>query len=151
VYAAGTGTSPDARNQDHPYYAGFGANTAPAGQLTLFPQQTGTTLVGSAGMEWHQVVIENNGTTVKWTVDGTLIATVPASHDTVAAGNNIFFGHSDINATSSTDINDIHLLFSLIDNVEVSAIPEAGAWLFGAVAVAGTGLGRVVRRRFLSA
>jgi hypothetical protein len=125
VYAAGTGTSPDARNQSHPYYAGFGGNTAPAAQLTLYPQQTGTTLVGSAAMEWHKVVIERKAGNVTWTVDGTLIATVPIGHDTVAVGNNIFFGHSDTNGTSSTDPNDVNLLFTLIDNVCV--VPEPGS------------------------
>src|SRR5687767_3785053 len=38
VYAAGTGTAPDARNQSHPYYASFGGVSAPAAQLALFPQ-----------------------------------------------------------------------------------------------------------------
>jgi hypothetical protein len=127
VYAAGTGTSPDARNNSHPYYASFGTNTAPAAQLALYAQQTGTTLVGSAGMEWHQVVIKMDGTNVTWNVDGTLIATIPVGHDTAAGGNNIFFGHSDTNGTSSSDPNDVHLLFSLIDNVVVTAIPEPSA------------------------
>jgi hypothetical protein len=40
----------------------------------------------------------------------------------VGGGSNIFFGHSDINTTSSTDVNDVHLLFTLIDNVRV--VPE---------------------------
>jgi hypothetical protein len=35
-------------------------------------------------------------------------------------GDNIFFGHSDTNATSSTDVNDVHLLFTLIDNIQVT-------------------------------
>jgi hypothetical protein len=141
VFAAGTGTSPDARNNTHPYYAGFGGETAPAAQVTLYPQQTGATNVGSAGMTWHQVVIERKAGNVTWTVDNTLIATVPISHDTVAAGNNIFFGHSDINATSSTDVNDTALLFTLIDNVCV--VPEPGSLalcLLGAV-------GLLMRRR----
>ncbi len=125
VYAAGTGTSPDARNQSHPYYAGFGNVAAPAAQVTLFPQQTGNTLVGSAGMEWHEVVIEKSGASVTWTVDGVLIATVPSADDTVLGGANFFLGHSDTNATSSSDPNDGALLFSLIDNVRVT-IPEPG-------------------------
>lgn len=119
VYAAaGAGN----RNASHVYYAGLGLNTAPAAQVLLYPQQTGTTLVGSAAMEWHQVVIEKLGASVTWTVDGLLIATVPAGDDTVAGGNNIFFGHSDTNGTSSTDPNDVNLLFTLIDNVCV--VPE---------------------------
>lgn len=122
VYAAGTGTSPDARNHLHPYYAGFGGLAAPAAQTALYPQQTGLSLVGSAPFEWHQVEIQKLGANVTWKVDGLLIATVPVADDTVAGGNNIFFGHADTNATSSTDPNDVNLLFTLIDNVQV--IPE---------------------------
>jgi hypothetical protein len=122
IYAAvGAGN----RNASHAYYAGFGQVSAPAAQTALFAQQTGTTLVGSAAFEWHQVEILKTATAVTWTVDGTLIATVPAGHDTVATGNNIFFGHSDSNATSSTDPNDVNLLFTLIDNVVVTPEPAS--------------------------
>ena len=72
-------------------------------------------------------------------------ATVPLSGVTISGGN-IFFGHSDINATSSTDPNDIHLLFSLIDNVRVAAIPEPGAWMFLSLAAAGA-IGTAIIRR----
>jgi len=121
VYAAtGTGN----RNHSHAYYSSFGSNTAPAAQVALFPQQTGTTLVGSAGMEWHQVEIIKSATTITWTVDGTLIATIDPNTVTMD-GTNFFLGHSDTNATSSTDVNDVNLLFTLIDNVQV--IPEPGS------------------------
>lgn len=122
IFAAPFVSGFDNRNQDHPYYATFGANAAPAAQTALFPQQTGVTLVGSSPFEWHEVIIKNAGGLVTWTVDGTLIATVPKGDDTVATGNNIFFGHADTNATSSTDVNDVNLLFTLIDNVRV--VPE---------------------------
>lgn len=118
VYAAaGAGN----RNHSHPYYAGLGNNTAPAAQLALYPQQTGTTLVGSAGMEWHEVEIDVNGMLARWSVDGLLIATIDLNTVTLGGGN-IFFGHSDTNATSSTDPEDVNLLFTLIDNVRV--VPE---------------------------
>ena len=71
-----------------------------------------------------------------------LIATVPAADDTVARGNNIFFGHSDTNATSSTDVNDVSLLFTLIDNVRV--VPEPGTMTFVALGMSGL---LAVRRR----
>lgn len=129
--AAGTGY-PDGspvfpfttRNNTNPYFAAFGNNPAPAAQLAPFPQQTGNTAVGSAGMEWHEVVIEKLGTTATWTVDGTLMATIDLTTVTLGGGN-IFFGHSDINATSSTDPNDAALLFTLIDNISV--VPEPGS------------------------
>ncbi|MCC7409054.1 MAG: hypothetical protein IT442_13375 [Phycisphaeraceae bacterium] len=118
VYAAAT------RNNTDPYYVGFGGVSAPAAQLLLFPQQTGTTNVGSSGMDWHQVIIDVNSGIVTWTVDGLLLATVDASEMTLGGGN-IFFGHSDTNASSSTDPNDAALLFTLIDNVVVT--PEPGS------------------------
>lgn len=122
VYAAPT------LNHSDPYYAGFGGVSAPAAQIALFPQQSGTTNVGSAGMAWHEVVIEKSGTTVRWFVDGLLIATIDLT--TVAlGGDNIFFGHSDTNASSSADPNAADLLFTLIDNIRVleittAAVPE---------------------------
>lgn len=112
------------RNNTNPYFAGFGNNAAPAAQLALFPQQTGLTAVGSAGMEWHFVQITKAGTTATWYVDGLLMATIDLNTVTLGGGN-IFFGHSDINATSSTDVNDAALLFTLIDNVNVT--PEPGS------------------------
>jgi hypothetical protein len=141
VYAAGTSTSPDSRNAADAYYTSLGGNSAPAAQVLLFPQQTGSTGAGAPAMRWHEVVIQNDGTNVTWTVDNLLIATVPVGDDTIATGNNIFFGHSDINGTSSTDANDAALLFTLIDNICV--VPEPGSLalcLLGAV-------GLFVRRR----
>lgn len=139
VYAAGAVAG--SRNHSNAYYSSFGGVAAPAAQTLLFSQQTGTTLVGSAGMEWHQVEIIKTATTITWTVDGTLIATVDAGAVTFG-GNNIFFGHSDTNATSSTDPNDGALLFTLIDNVQV--IPEPGT---GAVMMLGAVLLGMRRRR----
>jgi hypothetical protein len=138
VYAA---AGPGNRNASHPYYAGFGSVMAPAAQLALFPQQTGTTLVGSAAMEWHQVEIEKSGNVATWTVDGLLIATVDLTTVTLG-GDNIFFGHSDTNATSSTDPNDGALLFTLIDNINVVPEPHVGAIMILSL----LGLGARVRR-----
>jgi hypothetical protein len=87
-------------------------------------------------MEWHQVEIAKSGANVTWKVDGTLIATVPVADDNVLTGSNIFFGHSDTNATSSTDPNDSALLFTLIDNVRVVPEPATGTLLGAAWAIA---------------
>lgn len=132
AYSSAAGTSyPDgspvypfaSRNSSDPYFASFGGNTATAAQLALFPQQSGVTNIGSAGMEWHRVCIEKDGMIATWHVDGTLMATIDLT-TVVMQGGNIFFGHSDINASSSTDVNDAQLLFTLIDNITV--VPSAG-------------------------
>ena len=141
IYAAGVQAG--SSNASDPYYAGFGLVAAPAAQTVLFPQQTGVSLVGSAAYEWHQVEIQKLGSSVTWKVDGVLIATVPVADDTVATGNNIFLGHSDTNATSSTDVNDASLLFSLYDNIVVT--PEPSTLALGLVVGVGALLGR--RRR----
>lgn len=116
------------RNNTDPYFAGFGGVSAPAAQALLYPQQTGTTAIGSAGMEWHQVKIEVLGGLAKWYVDGLIMATIDLSTVTLGGGN-IFFGHSDINATSSTDPLDAELLFTLIDNIRVTPEPTSLALL----------------------
>ncbi len=123
VYAAGTHAG--ARNSSDPYYLPFGGNPAPPAQVVLYPQQAGSTGAGAPALRWHEVVIENDGSNVTWSVNNILIATVPVGHDTVATGNNIFFGHSDINSFSSSDANDAALLFTLIDNICV--VPEPSA------------------------
>jgi hypothetical protein len=147
VYAA------PSRNASDPYYAGFGGVAAPAAQFALFPQQSGLTNVGAAGMAWHEVVIDKTGTTVSWYVDGLLIATIDLT-TVVLGGDNIFFGHSDTNTTSSTDPNDADLLFTLIDNVRVlddaAAVPEPSSLSLIALATLlalAAQLGRVARSR----
>lgn len=117
VYAA------PSRNGSHVYYAGFGGVSAPAAQFALYPQQTGATGAGSLGWAWHDVSILIAGNSISWSIDGLLIATVDAS--TVAlSGGNILLMYSDTNATSSTDPNDVNLLFGLYDNVRVELVPE---------------------------
>jgi hypothetical protein len=112
------------RNNTNAYFAGFGGVSAPAAQLALYPQQTGLTNIGSGGMVWHHVTITKAGTSAVWKVDGLLMATIDLSTVTLGGGN-IFFGHSDINATSSTDPNDSALLFTLIDNINVTPEPAS--------------------------
>jgi hypothetical protein len=130
-------------NHSDLYYASFGGKEAPAAQLALYPQQTGTTAAGTAGMAWHQVGIDKSGGFVTWTVDGLQIAQIDLNTVTLKGGN-IFFGHSDTNATSSTDPNDVNLLFTLIDNInvnaKVTAAPEPATMLLlglGLVGIAG--------------
>jgi hypothetical protein len=142
IYAAGAVAG--STNASYALYSIMGDRTAPAEQVALFPQQTGTTMTGAAGMEWHYVHIQRFEGFVTWHVSGAHIATVPVGDDAVATGENIFFGHSDINATSSTDPNDGALLFTLIDNVRVELIPEPAS--FGLL-LAPAGVALLRRRR----
>lgn len=121
VFAAGSASG--VRNNTHAYYAGFGAASAPAAQLALYPQQTGTTAAGALGWAWRDVEIAKLGNMVTWTVDGLLIATVDTTAAGTLGGNNILFNHFDINATVSSDPNSPALLFGLFDNVVVY-VPE---------------------------
>ncbi|MAT70024.1 MAG: hypothetical protein CMJ58_10930 [Planctomycetaceae bacterium] len=133
------------RNAPDPVYASFGNVAPPAAQAALFPNQTGNIQVGAAGFEWHEVQIVKSATSVKWIVDGVLLANVDPS--TVAfGGSNFFIGHSDINASSSSDVNDAALLFTLIDNINV--VPEPATGML-ALAASAAGLALVRRRRGL--
>ena len=121
VFAAGTSTAPDARNNTHPYYAEFGLESAPAAQLALFPNQTGETGIGAVGFQWRDAMIAKVGNLISWYIDGLRIATVDASTVTLG-GSNILFNYFDINASRSTDPNSASVAFGLIDNVRVEAL-----------------------------
>lgn len=130
LYAASGVVDPnaaDSRNHPHIYYAGFGGDTPPAAQTALFAEQTGSTIVGAMAFAWRDVQIQKRGDSVTWTIDGLLIGTVDASTLAPLGGSNIFFGQSDINNTASTSANVRSLLFGLIDNVVVTAVPEPGS------------------------
>lgn len=118
------------RNSSETFYStNFGSVTAPAAQVSAFPQQLGTTPAGSIGMEWHEVEIAKVGNVVTWTMDGFLLITVDGTNtvtDRIPDGSNIFFGHSDINAGSSAEPSRFDLQFILFDNVVVEAIADPG-------------------------
>ena len=126
TYAAGS------QNSSATYYSVYTGKTAPAPQTTAFPQQTGTTAVGSQAFSWHDVAITKSGNLVTYEIDGTLIATVDlsaaATAGTTFSGGNILLAHSDINTTSSTDPNADSLLFGLVDNVRVTLVPEPSTY-----------------------
>ncbi len=121
VYAAGNVTG--VQNNSHAYYAQFGGETAPAGQVALYPGQTGATAAGTLGWAWRDVEIANVGGIITWKVDGLLMATVDASAAGTLGGANILFNQFDINATT-TDLTGNDVLFGLFDNIVVTAVPE---------------------------
>jgi hypothetical protein len=141
VFAAGT--TAGVRNNTHAYYAGFGGESAPAAQLALYSQQTGTTAAGTLGWAWREVEVAKLGDTVTWTVDGLLIATVDATTAGTLGGDNILFNQFDINATT-TDAAGNDLLFGLYDNVVVF-IPEPTTTALALLG--GAGLFFLIRRR----
>lgn len=101
--------------------------SAPAAQTGISPTtQSGLTLAGTAGFRWHDVEINQTGTTVTWKVDGTLLATLDTSSLTNAtAGNNILFGMADTSTGAGTPSTIFEQLdFTLIDNVNVIQTPE---------------------------
>jgi hypothetical protein len=127
VYAAGSQQNTNA------YYATPfpGGNTAPLIQQTTYPlTQTGTTLVGTPSFQWNDVLIEKNGATITWTVNGTLLATTSTSgFATATKGNNILFGQADTSISAGTPASTFQAVdFTLIDNVRVlTAVPEPTA------------------------
>jgi hypothetical protein len=141
VFAAGTSTTPDARNNSASYYAALGGYTPPAAQTALFPQQNGTTAAGAPAFAWHKVELLKNGNWVTYTIDNLLIATVDASAVTLGGGN-ILFNQYDINATSSTDANVRSLEFGLIDDVVVTQVPEPATCALGLLGLAGMWIAR---------
>lgn len=143
VYNAGTTTTPvDARNSAHAYYSSFGGKTAPAAQLASYPQQTGSTPVGTLGFTWLDVAVTKSGNLVSWTVNGVPFATVNAVGITLST--NILLNYFDFNATTSTDPNAPALLFALFDNVRVEVIPAAYI-VFGGGGYCPGGSGAVVQ------
>lgn len=124
------------RNNTAALYAdNFGGATVPAAQTALTAYdyngtprnlaetQYGTTPAGTMGMEWHRVEVKKVGTLITWSVDGIALVTVESAEFTVpTGGNNIMFGHADINSGTSTDPNYNPMMFTLIDNIEVSTV-----------------------------
>jgi len=111
-------------------------------QLFLYPGQTGVTDAGETAFKWYNILLENVGGTVTWSIDGLDIGVVDTAGLTLGGGN-IFFGHSDTNGFSSTNPNNSLLNVTLIDNIVVDVIPEPSS---GLLALAGC-LAMVSRRR----
>jgi hypothetical protein len=106
----------------------FGGVTPPAAMQAAFPNSslTDATGLGSMAFEWHQMEIIKEGTNARWLVDGIEIITLDMSMLIDLPGGNILFGHSDINNGSPPASSDaFDLLFTLIDNVQVSALTPA--------------------------
>jgi hypothetical protein len=121
--------------EQNPYYhqwGGVDVSNFPvqgANNVGGFPSQDGTSYLGSFGMEWHEVelvVVANGGTggapAMSWFIDGLRIGTLDAGNGTpFAAVGRITLGYSD---PSNNIAENPSLSFALIDNLEITAIPE---------------------------
>ncbi len=116
VWAAGA--TAGARDNASAYYLPLGGETAaPAAQLASFPTQTGITSLGIPSMQWSDVVITKQGSSITWTIDGLLIATVPTNGLTLGSGK-VFFTHSDLNNGALNQAMN----FALYDNIRVESL-----------------------------
>mgnify|MGYP002624628554 CR=1 FL=1 len=87
---------------------------------------SGTLFDGAAGFAWHRNEIKVVGNLVEWYVNGALLITVDTTEFAGdLGGGNIAFGHADINFGSSTDPLAETLLFTLLDNIEVTELVTA--------------------------
>jgi hypothetical protein len=114
VYAAGTATAAPAANDNaNSYYTTlFPGQPTPAGQTPVATADNGTLL-----FKWHAVRVDRIGNTVTWYVDNNLIATVTNAAST--ATDRIVIGSWDPGTSQ-----DAGHVFSIVDNLSISAIPE---------------------------
>lgn len=149
-YAAGTAAN--ARNGLNGYYDQFGGvdmdNFPVQGVNNGGPaQQTGTSSLGSFGMEWHvvELIVDADGGTggaasMKWYADGLLLGTLDAgANGAFSAAGKVGFGYSDPTSNGS---DNPPLSFVLIDNVVITAVPEPAAAMLAVVALCGLAIRR---------
>jgi PEP-CTERM motif len=99
----------------------FPSVSAPAAQSTAAPgTQGGSTPAGVFGFAWHNETLQQTGTNVIWSIDGTVIATIPDSLAT-AGDSQIALGDQDSNtSTGPTTYN-----FDLFENLVVTPEPAS--------------------------
>jgi hypothetical protein len=123
------------------YYAtAFPAVSAPVVQSSAATTQTGLTQPGTFGFAWHTVTIMNDGTNTSWTIDNTLIATVPDSAYT-AGGSQISLGDQDGNTGPSSG-NGLTYNFNVFDDLVITTpVPEPSSLCLLGL----SGMGLVIR------
>lgn len=130
AYAAGNdATSVQSTNAF--YTTMFPAIAAPAVQEGLATAEftdtnlnpmLGTTQAGSFGFAWQKVKIVKNNNVVTWSINDALIATVNSAALTLG-GANVALGVSDVNSTTARYPS---LVFTVFDNLVVTALPSSG-------------------------
>ena len=132
-YAAGTGpVNSGIRTTPHPFYAIWGAITAPAAQVANFPLQAGLSGPGNLGVSWHTFVITKTTNTVEWAVDGIVIATVPANVTPLST--NVFVGFQDIFVGAS---GTPAMTFVLVENLRVESLTAPAIITITSVTIVG--------------
>jgi hypothetical protein len=119
VYSAGT--AGNARGNGNSYYASAfpQGQTAPASQISAYPNQAGQMAAGAVGFKWRNMLIRKTGTKVEWFIDGLKIAGITNG---TFSGNNIFVGYWDgFNSLS----DNFQMSFGLVDNLRVERTTEA--------------------------
>lgn len=120
----------DGRNGTEQHYIDTvgSPTTVPQSVIDANPSadMSGTLFDGAAAFAWHRNEIKKIGNLVEWYVNDMLLITVDTTEFAGdLGGGNIAFGHADINFSSSTDVLAETLLFTLVDNIEVTEIVAA--------------------------
>ncbi len=92
------------------------------------PTMSGPLFSGAAGLEWREMEIRKVGNLIDWYMNGFKLITMDITdwsdpNNTITpGGGNISFGMNDTNFSSPTNPAAFELNYTLIDNIEVTAI-----------------------------
>jgi len=93
------------------------------------PTMSGPLFNGAAGLAWREMEIRKEGEIIDWFMNGFKLITMDIStwdddpnNTTVPGGGNISFGMNDTNFSSPTNVDALDFNYTLIDNIEVTAI-----------------------------
>jgi hypothetical protein len=139
AYAAG--------NQDNftPYYqsisAGLNVDQINEGKLKAAQDpdgagfQSGTSTAGTPVFQWRKYIIERVGDTITWSIDSTRIATLTSTTSaplTLNGGTQLTYFDPTTTAAAKPD-----LVFALVADYKISAVPEPGSLAVIAAAACG--------------
>lgn len=129
VYAAGTGLNPTSpRDAGNAFYTAlFPGQQPPLLQQTASTNQTGAVQDGAIGFRWRDVSVRKEGSSITWSIDGNLIATINTATNVQTDGT-VTVGYFDP-FNSVTDASQFS--FGVVDNVRVNQVPEPGMLALG--------------------